>query len=245
MPTLSADALCQVAQVNTAGSPIIRHRGRTFDPTLPAVINCHGWGENHGTYLADWRLNALLRTGWTVYTPYTGFNWGTNDPVPDDSTGRQAIADTVTRAATDGHSAPVMLYGTSMGACNAMNHAWRNPADVAAIYMLTPVYDIPSVHGSDVLLTASLEATFGVSGLANVTTASADYDPARNTAGLAGIPMAAHAVEDDVIVDYAGLVTFCAGLDITLTSSPTGGHAGAWSGTYDEYDALRWFTDHA
>src|SRR5690606_24737145 len=110
--------------------------------------------------------------------------WGTLDPNPDDATGRQAVADAITRAATDGHDGPVMLYGTSMGACNVLNHAWRNPGDVAALYGLVPVYDIPSVWGSDPLLTLSLAGTFATDE-AGLPAASADVDPAQNIGDLA------------------------------------------------------------
>lgn len=224
----------EVARVDMSGTPILRHRAATgWDPGRPAVVHCMGFGWTLVTALsAEWWLHLLLATGWTIYTPDGGYTWGTNTAAVDHAR---------SRAIADGHGGDVMLYGTSMGACTALNWAWRNPARTLGAWLLVPVYDIPSLWGRDPLITLSLAGTFGVVDQAALVDASADWDPIRHTADIAPIAdrIAAHAVVDDELIDYGPLADWCAGLGVPLTSSPSGGHAGATSGTFDEWAAAR------
>lgn len=226
---------------------------------LKPVIYCHGWPQSSTSseFLAGQltaSIDALLSGGRTVYIPFTGANWGhASATYPSvGGTGLQAITDVVTAAAADGFdTTTVHLMGASMGALNVMGWGWRNPTKVAGVYLLLPCLDLlasydalagsanPSIialNGDEAMLSC-----YSAADRAALVTASADYDPARNTGSVTfGGRVAGHAHSTDEAVPIAAVQAVFAAIGATQLDVEAGG-SHFFETDFDSADAAAWF----
>lgn len=264
-----------VSWLTTGATAILRVRGRVWSRTARPVIVLHGWpytltapltldptltpfvapiGEDQGA------IDALVAAGRTVYRPFSGANWGTaatTSPVVG-GTGLTAIEDAIVAAGADGlPTTTIDLWGTSMGATNALNWSWRNPGRCSSVYCSSPAYDLSTVYDSDAItigwgigaVSPILRAVHGGSNKATWSPLSQPFDPLRNTAAMAAIArkVAMFSAVDDEIVPWTPLANWCATLGIPLSASalngvPGGGHLTAPSKPgWDDLAPLRHF----
>ena len=222
------------------------------------VIYCHGWPQSStpSQYLADQltaNIDALLSGGRTVYIPFTGANWGSNSTYPSvGGTGLQAITDVVTAAAADGFdTTTVHLMGASMGACNVMGWGWRNPTKVAGVYLLLPCLDLlasydalaASANPAIIALNAdeAMLSCYSAADRAALVTASASFDPARNTGSVNfGARVAGHAHSTDEVVPIAAVQAVFAAIGATQLDVEAGG-SHFFESDFDSADVAAWF----
>ena len=236
----------QVQRVTRNSSTMVRLRGREVDLSKRAVLVVHGWSHSlsANTVLDNalkppaapfdqdaLAIDALLATGRTVYRIFTGSNWGTNtiSPTGTGGTGLGAFDDAIAQAVADGLPSTVDVWGTSAGACNTLNYAWRNPTKVNKAYLSSPGFDLSYLYDQDATtigwgigsVSASLRAVHGGTNKATWLPLSADYDPYRNTASVATIAskLAIFSARDDEVVPWSTLEAWCSSLSIPLTAS--------------------------
>jgi pimeloyl-ACP methyl ester carboxylesterase len=216
----------------------------TPDLSLRPVINLHGWNGT-GTAAATLALNltasqqatgfgagfpldALLATGRTVYMAFTGSNFGhetDTDPVVTYGEGLTVIDEIRTHAATLGLPSTVDLVGGSMGACNALNWAWRNEADVHRIFMYVPALDFDSLYDLGGGIQSCLLGVYGGANKAAFLVNAADNDPSQQTLSdsLAGKCLA-YLSNPDALIDYAATSAYLDAQGITY-----------WTGSGDHF----------
>jgi pimeloyl-ACP methyl ester carboxylesterase len=241
----------RVGIVTRSGVPMVRMRATSgWDPALPAVVLLHGWPDTQPADpvlddnlspidpppfrfgAAKQAVDQLLATGRTVYAPYTGASWGTTTSSPNlGGVGTDAIAAAVAQAAADGCTAPPDLWGNSMGACNALNYAWRNPTTIGRLFLMAPAVDLASVYDWAAPVATSMRGVVGGTDKATWYPLAAPFDPARNLGPLAALAgrIQVFSAEDDAIVLWPILRAWCDSLDVPLIASappgyPGGGH---------------------
>jgi pimeloyl-ACP methyl ester carboxylesterase len=265
-----------VRYVTSAGTKILRLTGRSVDRTLQPVIVLYGWtGDDSAEEYLDRQydpmdnpffqdrgaIDALLYAGFSCYSPFTGSNWGTNTTSPSGlgGTGLAAIDAALDVASADG--LPVTaphFFETSAGGCNSLNWAWRNPTAVGKLYLMSPGFDLDYLYDQEATVTGwglpsvqtSLRGCHGGTDKPSWVTASANYDPARNTASLTGIGanISIYSARDDEVVPWSDLVTFSSTIGATLLASTGvgvagGGHLVAPSkAAWDDRFPVQWFS---
>jgi pimeloyl-ACP methyl ester carboxylesterase len=256
--------------IGTAGATKYARLSRNPIPGLHPVIVNHGWPQ---TYLPQEMidqqragyLNALLGSGFTLYLPFTGSNWGHPTTTwPSVGGTAQAVFDAIlTQAAADGLDASkVHLFSASMGACNAMNWSWRNPTKVASLYLLAPFNDFAATYDtslandplppSGTTIRTSMRTVYGAADRTALLAACEDNDPARNLTELAviGPRIKALLLTGDEVIPFAGAEALFDGIGAELVVSPgshffpTGfGPVPEWD--WSEYSVPAWFQEHA
>lgn len=204
------------------------HPTRRRSDALP-VIGLHGWpqaaGRTHllGLLVHPSNVAGILAAGHPVYFPFTGSNWGASAAPGGVGAGNAGIDAAVALATADGHSGPVHLFGTSMGGCNALNWAWRNPTGTAGVYLVAPAVDLT---GTGTALTA-----IGDSIAAAHPDGYGAFDAVQNVAAVAPLAdrISAFGARDDELVPWASLAGFAADAGFPLEASapegePGGGH---------------------
>jgi pimeloyl-ACP methyl ester carboxylesterase len=166
--------------------------------TKPAVVALHGASGTEEQFLGSWPaslrdiVTAIVAAGYPMICPYAaGNSWG-NLTAMDRITEAVAVARTGLGATT----APVVLFGGSMGGANALNWAKRNLADTACVVGAVPVSDISDIHTNN---------RSGLAGQINTAhstwteeTRGADHNPATFAAtALAGLPYQAWGATSD------------------------------------------------
>jgi pimeloyl-ACP methyl ester carboxylesterase len=194
------------------------------DLSLRPVISLHGWSgaSTSVTTLVDnltasqtavgfgagLPIDGFLATGRTVYMTFTGSNFGhltTVSPSTTYGNGLEVVDEVIAHAAALGlETDTVDLVGGSMGACNALNWAWRNEASVHRVFLYVPALDFDSLYDLGGGIQSCLIGVYGGANKAATLAAAADNDPSQQTlsAGLAAKCLA-YLSDPDVLIDYA------------------------------------------
>jgi hypothetical protein len=150
---------------------------RRTPPTrgLPAIICCHGRGQNHLAYgpglATSDPIMRLVEAGYVAISLDNGgtTSWGNDNAI-------QTITDAVAYSAAQfGTSTTrVLLFGMSMGSLPALSWAARNASKVAAIALSFPVTDLAAMH-SNGAFTAEIDTAYG--GSSGYTSALSTHSP--------------------------------------------------------------------
>jgi pimeloyl-ACP methyl ester carboxylesterase len=202
----------------------VKVTGNTPDPTLRPVISLHGWAgaatavatltdnltasQITTGFGAGLPMDALLATGRTVYMAFTGSNFGhetDTDPTVTYGHGLTVVDEIITHAASIGlPTTTVDLVGGSMGACNALNWAWRNESQVHRVFLYVPALHFDSLYDLGGGIQSCLLGVYGGANKAAFLVNAADNDPSQQTlsAGLAAKCLA-YLSDPDILIDYA------------------------------------------
>lgn len=225
------------------GTYYTRLRGRFWNDDLNPVIFLHAWpgSSNYRTILdqqIDSYVDALLDSGYTLYIPFTGSNWGTSNisPTGTGGTGQTAIAEAISAAGEDGmNTTRVNFFGSSMGALNAMRWIWENPNQFNYGFFYNPIVSIMDTYdtaaaGSNGARTSML-ACYGAATRAELVTNCVSGNPIQNLNPTDEIcrRMRICGVSTDTMSPSAVLTSFCTDNDIDLV----------WD--FNEYEIARQF----
>lgn len=229
--------------------------GREVDRSLPPVVFLHAYGTDdwRGTLAANVTLglHSLRSVGHAIFVPETGASWCHPTAASTaGGTGLQSIDDVLTAAEALGFDTSVVhLAGVSMGGGNAMAWAMHNPDRVGGVRIFVPVYDLGRMR-DQAGYRPSIDTVWGTTGQtrSQFLDACAAYDPAQrpDLMGAIGDKVSVFADRSDAVINWSGLVEFCAlhGIELTATTDaePGLGHIFfSLSDRYDELDILRWF----
>lgn len=262
-------AIKRVEWLTSNSTHLFRWTGGFVNYSLPPVIFLHGWPgtDDWQTHLSTLiappvgypgsdmsALEALLATGRVVYRPFSGGNWGMQStiwPGTTGGTGLECIDDCIEQSLADGFGTSLVdLWGTSMGAVNALNWAWRNPDSVHRIFGVTPAFDLSFIYDADVFIAASMRNVHGGANKPAWLPLSQPYDPYRQTGSLIEAiakKTAFFADRDDLLVPWDTLEHWCSFMGIKLYASTEegvtgGGHGGAFAKPgWDDLIPLRHF----
>jgi hypothetical protein len=232
---------------DAAEQQIVFSGERLREGSVP-VIMCHGYNVTCLAFVntsgdapvpAEWHTSRGLGlvNAFGLAIDAGGLStWGRDDVV---ATGG-AIDDAVAWAATNyGTSTDkVALYGTSMGACNVLGWAWRNPSKVQAIACTIPLLGLDSLHDRNVLgFGAVIEAAYG--GVAGYNAAQASHDPLQNMGLIAPFGDRTHLFYSptDLITPGSEVDQFVAGTGCEATNVGNNGHTLA---TWNPQMVLDW-----
>ncbi|WER44618.1 alpha/beta hydrolase [Cupriavidus sp. WKF15] len=137
-------------ELKLAGQPAYAYTGgKPFDPALPCAVFVHGAQNDHSVWALQTRWFA--NHGFSVLAvDLPGHNRSKGAPLAT----VEAMADWVmSLVAAAGVTAPVLVFGHSMGSLIALECAARHPQSVRGIAMLATAYPMKV---SDALLDAAL-----------------------------------------------------------------------------------------
>jgi pimeloyl-ACP methyl ester carboxylesterase len=221
-------------------------------PGAPVVVSCQG---SHA--LADEAWNAATDLSRTLALAHAGFLVVSGDLSQTASQGsfgndtaRTRIGQLITLAQSAsapirGRAGKVALIGVSGGATAAINYARANPANVSALYLMTPLLDLQDFHDNRVtqagssFTQAEIEAAYG--GSAAYAAAVASHSPVAgsNPAQLAGIPIKLAYSTNDQYVTTASVDAFAAATGAQKVSLGNVLHNAASVDPADVVDFLR------
>jgi pimeloyl-ACP methyl ester carboxylesterase len=242
-----------------SGVPYVR-LSRRYDNTLPPVIVNHGWPQSSTSFdtlmlQRSGYINALLASGRVLYCPFSGSNWGHPTVTsPDLDGGALGVFDAMIEAA-DADGLPtdtVSIYSASMGGCNALNWAWRNPTLIDKMYLIAPLVDFGATWDTALANTeltpgegtirSSMMAVWGGSDRATFLAAATTGNPADNKASLEvlGSRTKVMLATGDEVVPYANALTFMEDIGATVNTQP-GSHffPTMWT-DWSEYEVSSW-----
>ena len=218
--------------------------------SLPAVIYSHGGADPNGSSLdiltstgtgvgrnyVHEVFEAVADAGYKIFMPAVGAWWGATP-------GQDIIDDIYDQVVAEGFPSTVHLWGGSNGGCLSLNWFWRNPSQVASIFIHVPLVAVEDLYNSSPSFQSSIDTAYGH------TPTSTDYDnfdPARNHASI--IP---HADKlkvwygtADTVLPAGSVQAFVAAVGCEYTETGAN-HINGYNPIYwDRQDPVAWFDSH-
>jgi pimeloyl-ACP methyl ester carboxylesterase len=238
-------------------SPVIYNHGwpQSFTAETTLATNMANDPSGPGEPEFGSILNALVASGRAVYFPFTGSNWG-HPTVTSPSVGgtaQTAFDDVAQQAALDGFGSPrVSLFSVSMGGCDGLNWAWRNPTKIDKAYFLCPLVDFGSTWDTALAQPGELNiqgSMTSVWGGANKTAFLANAASGNPNANWSYLTNLAHRIKvvhfyEDEVVPFTMAEAFWSAVGVEVEAHH-GSHffLSTWA-TWSSYSVPTWFNSN-
>ena len=230
---------------------VIIERRIGANKSLPAIVYCHGGADPNGNSLSMLTaagLSAPLRNyGIEVFHAFADAGYRLVAPAMGASFGATAGQDIIQRTydiqVADGFPNKIHLMGGSAGAGPSLNWMWRNPNNVAGVFLFVPLLAVERLYNESPGFQAAITAAYGH------TPTQTDYDNFDPEHNYANILPHVNKIKiwygtNDTILPANSVQDFIAAIGCEYTETTAGHLDGFGPEFWDRQEPVAWFNSH-